>query len=109
MSNAPPDIEKPVTPCRRFDIPDIQKFKPQLEKFDLSEEQQIELFETVCFIMKTFVDIGFGLDSIQNFLPIIPTNSSQSSPDQVQLPHQSEQRTRQGAEEYALVQGEESQ
>jgi len=50
------------------------KFEPDdyrhhLDEFDLSEEQQNELLESLWTIMSTLVDIGWGVDTIQLLLP----------------------------------------
>lgn len=47
---------------------DPEKYREYLDGFDLSEEEQNELLKTLWTIMAGFVDLGFGVDSIQ-FLP----------------------------------------
>lgn len=44
---------------------DLQKYREYVEDFDLSEEEQTELLKTLWMIMAAFVDLGFGVDSIQ--------------------------------------------
>ena len=39
-------------------------------EFDLTYEQQTELLQTLFHIMSSFVELGFGVASIQNILPI---------------------------------------
>jgi len=46
---------------------DLKEYSEDLKEFDLTEEQKIELLETLCSIMRSFVDIGWGLDSVQLF------------------------------------------
>ena len=46
---------------------DPGKYREHMEDFDLSDEQQHKLLETLWNIMRTFVEIGFGLDSVQMF------------------------------------------
>jgi len=38
-------------------------------EFDLTYEQQTELLQTLWNIMSTFVDIGWGVDTVQMCLP----------------------------------------
>ncbi|MEW7988313.1 MAG: hypothetical protein AB2799_21175 [Candidatus Thiodiazotropha sp.] len=45
---------------------DPEKYRDYLDEFELSEEQQNELLETLWHIMRTFVEIGWGLDSVQS-------------------------------------------
>ncbi|SEN41815.1 hypothetical protein [Nitrosomonas marina] len=50
------------------------KFKPDnyrhhLDEFDLTQEQQNELLESLWTIMSTLVDIGWGVDTVQILLP----------------------------------------
>jgi hypothetical protein len=44
---------------------DVQKYQSHVQDFDLTEEQKTELLETLWSIMTTFVDLGFGVDSVQ--------------------------------------------
>ena len=46
-------------------------YLPYLEEFDISEEQKTEILRNLWFIMATFVQIGYGLDSIQYFIPAL--------------------------------------
>ena len=46
---------------------DPDKYRGHLEPFDLSEAQQNELLATLWNILRSFVEIGFGLDSVQLF------------------------------------------
>lgn len=45
---------------------DFEKYRGYLDDFALSEDQQNELLETLWHIMRTFVELGYGLDSVQN-------------------------------------------
>ena len=50
------------------------KFEPDdyrhhLDEFDLTQEQQNELLESLWMIMSTMVDIGWGVDTVQILLP----------------------------------------
>lgn len=44
---------------------DTDKYLKYIEDFDISEEEKAELLKTIWFIMATFVDLGFGVDSTQ--------------------------------------------
>lgn len=46
-------------------------YRHHLDDFDLTEEQQNELLETLWSIMSIFVDIGWGVDTVQMFFPDI--------------------------------------
>ncbi len=46
-----------------------EDYLQHIEEFDLSEEQQNELLQTLWNIMSTFVDIGWGVDTVQLYLP----------------------------------------
>ena len=48
-----------------------EEYRPYMAEFDLSEEQANELLATLWEIMKAFVDLGFGVDSIHRFLPAL--------------------------------------
>lgn len=48
---------------------DAEEYLPYVAEFDLTEEQASELLATLWEIMKAFVDLGFGVDSIHEFLP----------------------------------------
>lgn len=45
--------------------PDIEKYRKHVDRFDLSEDQKIELIHMVWRIMESFVDRAFGLDPVQ--------------------------------------------
>ncbi len=44
---------------------DVKKYQHHTEVFDLTEEQRIELLQTIWSIMAAFVDLGFGVDAVQ--------------------------------------------
>lgn len=62
---------------------DIKKYQSHVEDFDLTEEQKIELLQTLWTIMETFVDIGFGVDAVQLLFHYNETNSKKSVSDDV--------------------------
>lgn len=45
--------------------PDIDKYMPKLDKFDLSPEQRVEFIHIMWRIMERFADCAFGLDPVQ--------------------------------------------
>jgi len=40
-----------------------------LSEYDLTEDQQNELLQSLWYIMSTLVDIGWGVDTVQMLLP----------------------------------------
>jgi hypothetical protein len=48
---------------------DVSPYMDELQEFDISEEEKIAFLESLCLIMKTFVDIGWGVDSVQRIFP----------------------------------------
>lgn len=55
------DLEKPasVNPLPDAEEMDLTAYLSELEDFDLTEEQKIELLEILVSIMRTFVELGF--------------------------------------------------
>lgn len=56
---------------------DAQKYRDELGDLDLTEEQATEFLRTLDFILRSFVDLGWGVDSVQNFIPAMKEFSSQ--------------------------------
>ena len=48
---------------------DAAKYREHVDDLDLTEEQKAELLKTLWWIMTTFVDLGFRVDSVQYLLP----------------------------------------
>ena len=46
---------------------DPDRYREHLKEFELTKDQQDELLAALWHIMRTFVDIGFGLESVQLF------------------------------------------
>ncbi|VAW75398.1 hypothetical protein MNBD_GAMMA13-701 [hydrothermal vent metagenome] len=44
---------------------DLDKYREHVEDFDLSEADQTELLQILWSIMAAFVNLGFGVDSVQ--------------------------------------------
>ena len=49
----------------------VDTYRAHIEEFDLTEEQTAELLGALWEIMKAFVDLGFGVDSIHHFVPAL--------------------------------------
>jgi hypothetical protein len=71
---------------RLTDVPSLDKarYAPHLGDMELSEAQQADLLGAIWTIMCAFVDLGFGVDSVQTVLPFLREISSGESPDQVE-------------------------
>ena len=44
---------------------DVDKYLDGLKDSDISDEEKREFLQALCLIMKTFVDIGWGVNSVQ--------------------------------------------
>ncbi len=44
-------------------------YREDIAEFELTREQEDELLSTLWNMMRTFVDIGWGVDTVQLFLP----------------------------------------
>ncbi|MCW2248070.1 hypothetical protein M2352_003704 [Azospirillum fermentarium] len=44
-----------------FDL-DVEKYRPEIAEFNLTEEQEIEFLQTLWSIMYSFVELGFSYD-----------------------------------------------
>lgn len=63
---------------------DKEKYLPELEDTDLTEEQKIEMLQALWSIMEAFVDLGFGVNSIHRFFSERAAESSESGMDRVE-------------------------
>ncbi|MGR9088247.1 MAG: hypothetical protein ACU841_14415 [Gammaproteobacteria bacterium] len=61
---------------------DVNKYQSHVEDFDLTEEQKLELLETLWSIMTAFVDLGFGADAVQYIFRDTGPNSLNSDGDE---------------------------
>lgn len=68
---------------------DVNKYLPYVEDFDMSEEKKAEFLHTLWSIMSAFVDLGWGVDSVQNFIPALREFSSQEPDKNASLKIQS--------------------
>jgi len=60
---------------------DASKYQDCMEDIDLPDEKKVELLQTLWWIMATFVDLGFGVDSVQNYLPALKEFPSEFAED----------------------------
>lgn len=68
------------------DLPfDAAKYIGQMEDSDSTEEQKVEFLQNLWAIMKAFVDLGFGVDSVQKLFPEILTIPSETGADRVEF------------------------
>ena len=58
---------------------DVDKYRPFLDEFELTEAQQRELLETLWTMMKTFVELGFGVDPVQQVLSAAILSAAEST------------------------------
>jgi len=74
-SHLPPGLDDELLPKETLPIAppifDAAKYQEYIKDFDLPEEQQRELLQTLWWIMVAFVDLGFGVDSVQQCLPAL--------------------------------------
>jgi hypothetical protein len=78
-SEVPAGLEQLGSP-----VLDVDKYRPFIAEFDLTEEQERELLETLWKLMMSFVDMGFGLDPIHHILQGTLEKSSEASQDLVE-------------------------
>lgn len=55
---------------------DVGKYRPYLDDFDITEEQKAEIIRILWNMMISFVDLGFGQESVQRIFPAIAAISS---------------------------------
>ena len=105
MSNRDCDIakEKPASgvgetqPALSLDF-DPVKYRYHIDDQNLTEEQAAELLGALWEIMKAFVDLGFGVNSIHNFIPALGSNTPDTGGNGVELEdHKHTQRTENSA------------
>lgn len=63
---------------------DPRDYYADLGDVDFTDEQKDELLRTLFSIMSAFVDLGFGVDSVQYLLPALAQNSSETESGEVQ-------------------------
>jgi hypothetical protein len=63
---------------RQFAQFDVDEYREELKSLDLTPEQEVELLTTIWEMMKCFVELGFGVDSMSLILPDIFNDTSQT-------------------------------
>lgn len=64
---------------------DPSRYLPMLDDFEISEEEKHKFLEALWSIMTSFVDLGFGVDSVSLLLADIYKNSMDDAEDTVNL------------------------
>lgn len=62
-SRLTPDVKKVL--CLLVMPLDLEKYRPYVDHFDLSDAQKAELIQTVWSMMESFVDQAFGTHPVQ--------------------------------------------
>lgn len=65
--------------------PDIEKYRRYVDKFDLPENEKIELIHTVWNVMKGFADQAFGLNSTQQAIAAQKAKNARSPVTVIEL------------------------
>lgn len=66
MTHEPNDKDEAIFTPPKFDA---NEYRDGLSEFNLTQEQETELLQTLWNIMSMMVDLGWGLDSVQLFAP----------------------------------------
>ena len=69
---------------------DLEKYRKDLSGFEMTTEQENELLQVLWNIMSIFVDIGWGVDTVQLVLPdlfkeVAPDSEKRIESDTAQL------------------------
>lgn len=66
------------SPYRKLEFnPD--EFREDIVEFNYTKEQENEYLRTLFEILSIFVDLGWGVETVQNFLPELAQNTGQDS------------------------------
>jgi len=65
--------------------PDIDKYRRYVDRFDLSEEQKIELIHTLWNIVGGFAYRAFGLDPVQQVTGAAATKDASGEPPMLEF------------------------
>jgi hypothetical protein len=60
---------------------DIERYRALIEPHDLTAEQADELLVTLWSIMRTFVELGWGVESVQKVLPFMAADWTEKTQD----------------------------
>lgn len=63
---------------------DVEKYLPDLADDDISEAQKIEFLQTLWSIMSALVDLNWGVDSVNSFIPALRDFCMDSQGDKVE-------------------------
>ncbi len=66
---------------------DPDEYREDIAELGLTKEQENEVLAALYYIMKTFVEIGWGVDTLQMFFPELLENNSQDSGKLVEINH----------------------
>ncbi|MCR9261218.1 MAG: hypothetical protein NXH95_15960 [Pseudomonadaceae bacterium] len=58
---------------------EVEDYRDHLVEFEFTAKEERELLETLWGIMQTMVDIGFGLDAVQQVIPAFVGSVSPST------------------------------
>lgn len=64
---------------------DVEKYRRYVANFEITEAQKIEYLHTLWNIMSAFVDLGWSVDSIPEFLPALHESSGEHCVENVQI------------------------
>jgi hypothetical protein len=64
---------------------DVAKYRRHIDHFDISEKQKIELLQTLWSIMRSFAELGYGVDNVQRVIPALAEFSSRAESDALEL------------------------
>jgi hypothetical protein len=62
---------------------DVEKYREYVDDFDIPEEKKIELLQTLWSIMAAFVELGFRVESVPNYLPALGEMTSEFNRNEV--------------------------
>ncbi len=71
------DEESPLPPPEL----DVEAYRGELASLGMTTEQENKLLEILWDIMRTMVDIGFGMDAVQMVVPALLNGSVEKSAD----------------------------
>jgi len=80
-----------------MDIDDLEEFRPDLAEFGMRRDQEDELLLTLWQIMSAFVDLGWGVDSVQMVFPELTEIFSEIAINEVKSNHSKTQEHATGA------------
>lgn len=66
---------------------DAERYRGYLAHTELSQEQQTEYLKVLWSIMTTFVELGFGVDSVQQVLPALEEKNLEGEDPGAKLPN----------------------